>query len=100
MGTLMTFLPSERMMLSSLTMSARFFLIASRIFCLWRSWSTAPLRCSDQSCCETVDVEMGIAGTSRAPVRRERANGAVGDVASSGDTLDGNDAARAALRCA
>jgi len=43
---------------------------------------------------------MGIAGTSRAPVRRERANGAVGDVASSGDTLDGNDAARAALRCA
>ncbi len=36
------FLPSERMMLSSLTISARFFLIASRIFCLWRSWSMLP----------------------------------------------------------
>src|SRR5262249_20940232 len=44
------------MMLSSLTMSARFFLMASRIFCLWRSWSMLPLRCSDQSWCEMVDV--------------------------------------------
>ena len=71
-------------MLSSLTMSARFFLIASLIFCLWRSWSTAPLRCSDQSCCETVDVEMGISGNLPRPgaMRWERANGAAGDVAS------------------
>src|ERR1700730_3808009 len=53
MGTRTIFFPSERMMLSSLTISPRFFLMASRIFSLWRSWSTCPLRCNDQSCCET-----------------------------------------------
>src|SRR5438309_9924040 len=44
------------MMPSSLTISPRFFLIASRIFSLWRSWSICPLRCNDQSCWET-DIE-------------------------------------------
>src|SRR5260370_39410239 len=53
MGTRIVFLPSERIMLSSLTISLRFFLMASLIFSLWRSWSICPLRCSDQSCCET-----------------------------------------------
>src|SRR5579884_3291347 len=41
------------MMLSSLTIFGRFFLIASLIFSLCRSWSTSPLRCRDQSCRET-----------------------------------------------
>src|SRR5579885_1912033 len=49
MGTFSTCLPSERMILSSLTISARFFLMASLIFSLWRSWSMLPLRWSDQS---------------------------------------------------
>src|SRR6266699_1109005 len=57
MGTRTVFLPSERMILSSLTISPKFFLIASRIFSLWRSWSACPLRCNDQSCWET---DMGL----------------------------------------
>src|SRR4051812_22680825 len=38
------------MMFSSLTISAKFFLMASLIFSLWRCWSIGPLRWSDQSC--------------------------------------------------
>src|SRR5438132_15444 len=37
------------MISSRLTMSARFSLIASLIFSLWRCWSISPLRCRDQS---------------------------------------------------
>jgi hypothetical protein len=50
MGILTILLPSAVMIASSLTMSARLRLIASRTFWLCRAWSIGPLRCSDQSC--------------------------------------------------
>src|SRR5690348_16169063 len=47
------------MIASSPTMPARLPLIASFTFWLWRAMSIGPLRCSDQSCCESVTVNIG-----------------------------------------
>src|SRR5713101_3757564 len=46
------------MISSRLTISARFSLIASLIFSLWRCWSIKPLRWSDQSLLVTDPVVM------------------------------------------
>src|SRR5262249_42115202 len=49
MGTLTVLRPLDRMMDSFETIEPRFFLIASLMRSLWRSWSMTPLRWSDQS---------------------------------------------------
>src|SRR5690606_26622938 len=67
-GTRTIFLPSLVMIDCSLTMSARFWRIASLTFCLWRAWSIAPLRWRDQSFC--VSVTVNIVGPPRLPVEQ------------------------------
>src|SRR5215475_9596487 len=48
-GTLTVLRPFERMIDSFETIEPRFFLIASLMRSLWRSWSMMPFRWSDQS---------------------------------------------------